>query len=200
MDCGWNITEKGSYMIKYSASTNAFYDVNINKVIPDDAVEISTADHALLLENQSKGMAIISGPNGYPISRPIQPSKWHTFVDGVWVLDESKQPEMFIARFAEATATTERLIVTGSYLFRDIPFSIDSINQSNFMALMVQNMAGMVTFPYEIWQGTQSTALADATELGAFLVGFSTTIETLRREGKATRDALVGLTAQELLD
>lgn len=52
----------------YSKATGGFYDVSIHgKNIPDDAVEISTEQHAALIQGQAEGKRIIAGEDGYPI-------------------------------------------------------------------------------------------------------------------------------------
>lgn len=53
-------------MKKYSPSNNAFYDTTINKVIPDDAVDITETEWADLLAGQARGKAITCGPNLQP--------------------------------------------------------------------------------------------------------------------------------------
>ncbi len=58
----------------YSASTNGFYTPEIHgDNIPADAVEITEAEHAALLEGQSKGKVIVADENGYPILRDPPP-------------------------------------------------------------------------------------------------------------------------------
>jgi hypothetical protein len=55
--------------IFYSASTGGFYNDAINKVIPADAVAITTADHAALIRAQSNGRVICPDATGRPIAR-----------------------------------------------------------------------------------------------------------------------------------
>lgn len=52
----------------YAASTNAFYDKQINSAIPQDAVEITDEVWQNLLEQQSQGKLITSNKKGYPIA------------------------------------------------------------------------------------------------------------------------------------
>lgn len=52
----------------FSAATGGFYDSGIHKAMPDDAVEISAAQHAALLAAQSEGKAISADANGYPVA------------------------------------------------------------------------------------------------------------------------------------
>jgi len=53
-------------MKKYSPSKNAFYDTAINKVIPDDAVDITETEWADLLTGQGKGKLIACGADLRP--------------------------------------------------------------------------------------------------------------------------------------
>lgn len=54
----------------YSPSTGGFYDSAIHPAHPADAVAVSPAAHAALLESQSAGQRIIPGPGGLPIAVP----------------------------------------------------------------------------------------------------------------------------------
>ena len=52
----------------YSAQTGGFYDAAIHgAAIPADAVEISEAAHAALIEGQSQGKRIVADANGFPV-------------------------------------------------------------------------------------------------------------------------------------
>lgn len=52
----------------YSSSINGFYDRTIHgDAIPTDAVEITTAEHAALINGQSTGKRIVADSNGYPM-------------------------------------------------------------------------------------------------------------------------------------
>ena len=52
----------------YSKSKGGFYDEAIHgDNIPADAVEITKAEHAVLLEGQAQGKAIVADENGRPI-------------------------------------------------------------------------------------------------------------------------------------
>lgn len=52
----------------YSKNTNGFYSRDIHgDNIPEDAVEITTEQHAALLDGQSQGKIISADENGYPI-------------------------------------------------------------------------------------------------------------------------------------
>lgn len=51
----------------FSAQTVGFYDAAIHENIPQDAVEISTEEHAALLAGQVAGQRISADPEGRPI-------------------------------------------------------------------------------------------------------------------------------------
>ena len=58
----------------FSKSTGGFYAREIHgDNIPDDAVEITEAEHAALLEGQSQGKLIVADANGRPILQDPAP-------------------------------------------------------------------------------------------------------------------------------
>jgi hypothetical protein len=58
----------------YSATTGGFYDTAIHgDNIPADAVEITTEQHAALLQGQSEGKQIASDENGRPVMQDQPP-------------------------------------------------------------------------------------------------------------------------------
>lgn len=69
----------------YSPTTGGFYAREIHgDNIPEDAVEITTEDHAALIEGQSQGKRIVADANGFPIlidppkptAAEIKATKW----------------------------------------------------------------------------------------------------------------------------
>ncbi len=58
----------------YSPTTGGFYTTEIHgDNIPEDAVEITAAEHAALLEGQSQGKRIVADANGRPILQDPPP-------------------------------------------------------------------------------------------------------------------------------
>jgi hypothetical protein len=58
----------------YSKTTGGFYTAEIHgDNIPADAVEITEAEHAALIEGQSKGQRIVADANGRPILQDPPP-------------------------------------------------------------------------------------------------------------------------------
>ncbi len=56
--------------IFYSKTTGGFYDTDVHAEdqIPADAIEISEAAHAALIESQCLGKTIVSDADGYPVA------------------------------------------------------------------------------------------------------------------------------------
>ncbi|QDC38401.1 phage tail protein [Sphingobium fuliginis ATCC 27551] len=62
----------------FSPAHAAFYDDGFHSIIPADALEISQARHAELMEEQGAGRIIAAGPDGLPITLdPPAPSTDH---------------------------------------------------------------------------------------------------------------------------
>ena len=77
----------------YSAKTGGFYSRAIHgDNIPADAVEITEAEHAAMLEGQSQGKRIVADENGYPTLQDPPPL----------TLDEAK-----VAKLAEINAACD---------------------------------------------------------------------------------------------
>jgi hypothetical protein len=58
----------------YSAATGGFYDPAIHSTLPDDAVIISKARHAELLDARSAGKRVAADGNGRPVIKLIRPN------------------------------------------------------------------------------------------------------------------------------
>lgn len=56
----------------YSPSQNGFYSDALHTILPDDAVEVSTADHIMLMNAQATGQRIVPGSDGRPILQSIE--------------------------------------------------------------------------------------------------------------------------------
>lgn len=101
-------------------------------------------------------------------------------------------------RYNEINTKTDLLIANGYYTYGGVNFSTDLINQNNFMALGLNNIIGTIIYPYSIWNGYHTIELQNSTELLNFLQGFSSAVETIRRNGKTLRDTLINMTYEEL--
>lgn len=53
-------------MYRYSPSSKGFFIPGLHAVIPDDAVQITEAEHTALLDGQAQGAQIVPGPDGAP--------------------------------------------------------------------------------------------------------------------------------------
>lgn len=74
-------------MICYSTTNNAFYDSTIHSRLPEDAVEISTEQHAALLAGQSAGQVIMPGKDGQPVLAAPAPCPGSTWDGERWHID-----------------------------------------------------------------------------------------------------------------
>lgn len=88
-------------MIYYAASTNGFYDSDINPVIPDDAVTITAERHQELIDGQSITQVIAADQNGYPVLRapvPVPPTAQQNkdnAINRLIVTDWVNQPDVY---------------------------------------------------------------------------------------------------------
>jgi hypothetical protein len=55
----------------YSKTTKGFYDSEIHKIMPEDAVTITDEQYQSLLAQQSQGMAIIPDSSGMPTTQKL---------------------------------------------------------------------------------------------------------------------------------
>lgn len=60
--------------IRYSASARGFFDSDLHRSMPDDAVAITRTRHAQLLAGQADGHEIVPDQRGRPQLRPLGPS------------------------------------------------------------------------------------------------------------------------------
>ena len=115
----------------YSKSTGGFYDRKIHgDNIPDDAVEITSEEHAALLAGQSAGKVIASDANGKPVlSDPAAPS-----VDELASASRAQRDALLTAcdwvvvRAYEASAAVPEAWAAYRQALRDVP------DQSGFPA------------------------------------------------------------------
>lgn len=56
----------------FSPSTGGFYDPAIHCTLPADAVRISKARHAELIDARSAGKPIVAGAKGSPVIKPVR--------------------------------------------------------------------------------------------------------------------------------
>ena len=101
--------------MKYSATTNGFYDPAIHgDNIPGDAVEVSASDYVALMSGQQTGKVIVPNTNGYPVlADPAEPTT-----------DQKKQ-------YCKEAATA-RLLATDWSQYADVAESL--LNQADFTA------------------------------------------------------------------
>ena len=81
-------------MIRYSQSTNGFYDTDIHgKNIPMDAVEVSLSFYRSLMNQQAKGSAIMPSSAGFPVVAEQSPHLYSMWDGDKWVDDPDKAKE-----------------------------------------------------------------------------------------------------------
>lgn len=92
--------------IYYAKSTGGFYVREIHgDAIPADAIEITDAEHAALLEGQSQGKIIAADANGYPIlvDPPLPDPVPPTILEQITAIEST----ITNRRLREATLTEE---------------------------------------------------------------------------------------------
>lgn len=60
--------------IKYSASARGFFDSNLHRSIPEDAVTVSAKRHVALMTGQAEGYEIVPDDRGRPQLQRLTPS------------------------------------------------------------------------------------------------------------------------------
>ena len=73
--------------IYYSKASGGFYDDQIHSRLPEDAVAISTEQHAALLAGQSQGQVIMPGKDGKPVLADPAPCPSSTWDGTQWQID-----------------------------------------------------------------------------------------------------------------
>ncbi len=73
--------------IYYSKASGGFYDDQIHSRLPEDAVAISTEQHAALLAGQSQGQVIMPGKDGKPVLAEQPPCSSSTWDGTQWHID-----------------------------------------------------------------------------------------------------------------
>ena len=74
----------------YSRNEMGFFETSIHgAAIPHDAVEITPAQHAALLEGQSQGKRIVADENGYPVLQDPPPLTLDQQADDALANDEN---------------------------------------------------------------------------------------------------------------
>ncbi len=102
--------------------------------------------------------------------------------------DEEKRAELMVTADQMTNANTSKLINEG-FLYAGIVFPQDLEGQLNFSELQRLAVAGHIDYPYEVWNGQESTELADAAEVEVFYLSGIAHKSGLMNAGRATRIA-----------
>lgn len=78
----------------YSKTTAGFYDPEINKEIPADAVEISDTEHKAMLDGQTAGMLIAPDASGKPALMPKPPKTSIELEDDASAITKAKLAQL----------------------------------------------------------------------------------------------------------
>ena len=97
-------------MYYYSKSTGGFYDSTIHSSWPEDAIEISPAQHTELLAGQSQSQVIMPGKDGKPVLAPLAPSHLHQWNGKDWVLDKAAASQMLAEAIDNGTKAINDLV------------------------------------------------------------------------------------------
>lgn len=87
----------------YSQSSGGFYDSTTHSRLPEDAVEISTEQHAALLAGQSTGQVIMPGKDGKPVLTLPAPSHLHQWDGKEWTLDKAATSQLLAESIDKGT-------------------------------------------------------------------------------------------------
>ena len=97
-------------MYYYSKSTGGFYDSTIHSSWPEDAIEISPAQHTELLAGQSQSQVIMPGKDGKPVLAPLAPSHLHQWNGKEWVLDKAAASQLLAEAIDNGTKAINDLV------------------------------------------------------------------------------------------
>jgi len=110
----------------YSPSTGGFYTTDLHgDGIPADAVKVSDRKHALLLDAQGKGAAIVAGPKGPIAQMPVQSFAEQLVVARRQVKREARRRIMAVATLERQSNDNALLALAALQAATDIGMTID---------------------------------------------------------------------------
>lgn len=134
----------------YSATTGGFYDAAIHgENIPADAVEISEAAHAALIEGQANGKRIVAGKGGVPVlADPEPPTQEEVIKQYEAALDAHMDGVAKANRYDNRFTFALRAGYEGPYKAEGVAFAqwMDTCNVEAF-ALLNDVLAGKADLP-----------------------------------------------------
>lgn len=95
-------------------STCGFYDPSFNTSIPDDAVEITLAEHTALLEGQGEGRVICWGDDGYPFlsDAPAPSQEQLALVERAWRDTKLSETDSVVSRHRDELEDESKTTLT----------------------------------------------------------------------------------------
>ena len=136
--------------MRYSPSTGGFYTPAIHgTAIPPDAVEITTAAHAALLDGQAAGKRIVANQSGQPILQdPPAPTTAQTIARYEKALDDHLDGVAKLHRYRDRFTFAQRATRPGPWYAEGCAFYdwMETCNAQAF-ALLSEVQAGNAVMP-----------------------------------------------------
>tara|TARA_R110001606_G_scaffold282248_1_gene430893 strand:- start:830 stop:1360 length:531 start_codon:yes stop_codon:yes gene_type:complete len=146
-------------------------------------------DELLEVVNVVKANSIDDVKDGIVAESWMSPKVKYTIENGVRTPIPPVAPtfdELIVVADQMTNANTSKLINEG-FLYSGIVFPLDIEGQINFSELQRLAVAGHIDYPYEVWNGQESTELADASEVEVFYLSGIAHKEGIMNAGRATR-------------
>ena len=110
-------------MYHYSATTKGFYVEGIHTELPQDAVPVSEAEHAALMQAQAQGQSIQPDAAGRPVALPPPAPSQEALFTGLRAQRDSRIAATDYLLMPDYPISPERLAVVKTYrqALRDLP-------------------------------------------------------------------------------
>ncbi|TNH44086.1 tail fiber assembly protein [Photorhabdus luminescens] len=107
-------------MVYFSRKECAFYNEAYK-----ECVEITAEKHNELLDGQSRGFAIVSDKEGYPVLIERAPSVYHKYDGEKWVISESDKIKLRREQQQQAEHKKQQLMLTASKQIAPLQDAVD---------------------------------------------------------------------------
>ncbi|NHB96698.1 tail fiber assembly protein [Photorhabdus stackebrandtii] len=107
-------------MVYFSIKECAFYNE-----VHEECVEITVEKHNELLDGQSRGFAIVSDKDGYPILKKQAPSVYHKWDSEKWIISESDKIKLRREQQQQAEHKKQQLMFTVSKQIAPLQDAVD---------------------------------------------------------------------------
>ena len=126
------------------------------------------------------------------------PSQWHKLnAENEWVLDTTKKQELITAIRANIDADTDAKILN-DFKIEGVGFKLSLENQMNYKA--EYELRDVLTYPHKVKSIDGYHQFRDAAEYHLFYLSAVAFIRSTIEAGWDAKDALEGLTTEELID